>query len=99
MYTFVLFFFFSSRRRHTRCLSDWSSDVCSSDLRAATRRQSCGTIMCSSRRPLVIAAHLFASIEKGGRLSGSREWLSLKKNSPMKLIHKVLLHRLRTASV
>src|SRR5205814_4902534 len=23
---------FSSRRRHTRCLSDWSSDVCSSDL-------------------------------------------------------------------
>src|SRR5947199_5455684 len=29
-------FFFSSRRRHTRCLSDWSSDVCSSDL---NRRQ------------------------------------------------------------
>src|SRR5438045_7774908 len=28
----MLFFFFSSRRRHTRCLSDWSSDVCSSDL-------------------------------------------------------------------
>src|SRR5437899_6235846 len=27
-------FFFSSRRRHTRCLSDWSSDVCSSDLGA-----------------------------------------------------------------
>src|SRR5215831_4078228 len=26
------FFFFSSSRRHTRCLSDWSSDVCSSDL-------------------------------------------------------------------
>src|ERR1035438_1004019 len=25
-------FFFSSRRRHTRCLSDWSSDVCSSVL-------------------------------------------------------------------
>src|SRR5205814_4396775 len=24
--------FFSSSRRHTRCLSDWSSDVCSSDL-------------------------------------------------------------------
>src|SRR5204862_1382388 len=27
-----LFFFFSSRRRHTRSLRDWSSDVCSSDL-------------------------------------------------------------------
>src|SRR5687768_18121215 len=25
-------FFFSSRRRHTRCSHDWSSDVCSSDL-------------------------------------------------------------------
>src|SRR3989442_8704540 len=28
-----VFFFFSSRRRHTRCGRDWSSDVCSSDLR------------------------------------------------------------------
>src|SRR5262245_18585895 len=27
----LMLFFFSSRRRHTRCLSDWSSDVCSSD--------------------------------------------------------------------
>src|SRR2546429_8681057 len=27
-----LIFFFSSRRRHTRCSRDWSSDVCSSDL-------------------------------------------------------------------
>src|SRR5256885_3473028 len=27
-----LFFFFSSRRRHTRLQGDWSSDVCSSDL-------------------------------------------------------------------
>src|SRR5205814_5929353 len=26
---------FSSRRRHTSCLSDWSSDVCSSDLLVA----------------------------------------------------------------
>ena len=26
------FFFFSSRRRHTRLVRDWSSDVCSSDL-------------------------------------------------------------------
>src|SRR5207249_8850369 len=37
------FFFFSSRRRHTRSKRDWSSDVCSSDLfkgRASRRRQS-----------------------------------------------------------
>src|SRR5256884_55290 len=30
-------FFFSSRRRHTRCSRDWSSDVCSSDLLRAGR--------------------------------------------------------------
>src|SRR6266480_3167918 len=29
---FLCFFFFSSRRRHTRLTCDWSSDVCSSDL-------------------------------------------------------------------
>src|SRR5690349_22879780 len=29
-----ILFFFSSRRRHTRSLRDWSSDVCSSDLRS-----------------------------------------------------------------
>src|SRR5207248_3383323 len=28
----VVFFFFSSRRRHTRSYGDWSSDMCSSDL-------------------------------------------------------------------
>src|SRR6267154_2090984 len=32
----VVFFFFSSRRRHTRWTGDWSSDVCSSDLGLAT---------------------------------------------------------------
>src|SRR5699024_12805900 len=32
---FCFFFFFSSRRRHTRSKRDWSSDVCSSDLRLA----------------------------------------------------------------
>src|SRR3712207_8870907 len=32
----VGFFFFSSRRRHTRYWRDWSSDVCSSDLEVPT---------------------------------------------------------------
>src|SRR3712207_6858074 len=30
----MIYFFFSSRRRHTRYWRDWSSDVCSSDLNA-----------------------------------------------------------------
>src|SRR5690349_23921427 len=35
LYVVLFLFFFSSRRRHTRSLRDWSSDVCSSDLQAA----------------------------------------------------------------
>src|SRR3712207_7188432 len=44
----MIFFFFSSRRRHTRYWRDWSSDVCSSDLiRPKTRR----TTSSRSRQP------------------------------------------------
>src|SRR2546429_7702790 len=35
----LVIFFFSSRRRHTRCSRDWSSDVCSSDLMAPLKVQ------------------------------------------------------------
>src|SRR5207245_7545291 len=35
LYFCLLCFFFSSRRRHTRCYRDWSSDVCSSDLNSS----------------------------------------------------------------
>src|SRR5262245_62611343 len=38
-------FFFSSRRRHTRCLSDCSSDVCSSDLQRRPERQPAGGML------------------------------------------------------
>src|SRR6266496_5635898 len=41
----MIFFFFSSRRRHTRSLRDWSSDVCSSDL--PRRRRRCRDKQCS----------------------------------------------------
>src|SRR3712207_7054582 len=37
VYVFISFFFFSSRRRHTRYWRDWSSDVCSSDLLQSER--------------------------------------------------------------
>src|SRR2546429_8360471 len=45
VYSFM-FFFFSSRRRHTRCSRDWSSDVCSSDLVSADPV----TIACRGRK-------------------------------------------------
>src|SRR5437867_5188696 len=47
----LVFFFFSSRRRHTRSYGDWSSDVCSSDLmllhdaRRETRLDGAGDIV------------------------------------------------------
>src|SRR5438093_852140 len=42
-------FFFSSRRRHTRLVSDWSSDVCSSDLvEGAEVRQDVGNSPCTT---------------------------------------------------
>src|SRR2546422_3323155 len=41
----MCFFFFSSRRRHTRCSRDWSSDVCSSDLSERTTHE--GAVPCN----------------------------------------------------
>src|SRR5882762_10979183 len=38
------FFFFSSRRRHTRFKCDWSSDVCSSDLHLVISRHNEGGV-------------------------------------------------------
>src|SRR5690606_7372975 len=38
------FFFFSSRRRHTRFSRDWSSDVCSSDLLTQKRWRDCNAM-------------------------------------------------------
>src|SRR6266480_6042807 len=40
-----VFFFFSSRRRHTRLTCDWSSDVCSSDLRLLVRAVPVGGVV------------------------------------------------------
>src|SRR5687768_17634109 len=53
----LVFFFFSSRRRHTRCSRDWSSDVCSSDLGTEGKRE---------MSPAEIAQKLAAEIAKTG---------------------------------
>src|SRR5690242_195981 len=52
LFFFFFFFFFSSRRRHTRLTCDWSSDVCSSDLRrkSPSRDQGAGASDCSRAR-------------------------------------------------
>src|SRR5699024_10229021 len=55
---FVLYFFFSSRRRHTISKRDWSSDVCSSDL-IDMRRQLLPIV------PLAIIAVVFFQVYSG----------------------------------
>src|SRR5690625_3840523 len=48
---YIFCFFFSSRRRHTRWPRDWSSDVCSSDLKIIIELKSAGkTILFSTHR-------------------------------------------------
>src|SRR3989475_2488701 len=49
---FVVFFFFSSRRRHTRFDCDWSSDVCSSDLAPPQVESRTGAGTDVKRRPV-----------------------------------------------
>src|SRR5690606_40302390 len=57
-----LFFFFSSRRRHTRFSRDWSSDVCSSDLSPRQlgpwirRQYGCAAFSISRRKSLLTPA-------------------------------------------
>src|SRR5207245_8336867 len=49
-------FFFSSRRRHTRCYRDWSSDVCSSDLGSIDVGKDADVVVWSAH-PLSVYAH------------------------------------------
>src|SRR2546421_1512085 len=55
-----LFFFFSSRRRHTRSDRDWSSDVCSSDL-----FEDCWTCSVAINNLVTLAAHTACGFQIG----------------------------------
>src|SRR5260370_5455772 len=63
---FVHFFFFSSRRRHTRFKCDWSSDVCSSDLIYTLSLQTNFAVAknCGARRALVACSNANANLIK-----------------------------------
>src|SRR2546430_17690669 len=83
-------FVFSSRRRHTRFDCDWSSDVCSSDLRPALPAASFDVVLCTeviehvveSRAALAGMRRLLRQIGRGagrGRGENSVGAVSLKK--------------------
>src|SRR5690606_16853619 len=59
------FFFFSSRRRHTRFSRDWSSDVCSSDLLHAQERFDLGPALLSTLPVVQLAIYVLLQIPSG----------------------------------
>src|ERR1019366_2053677 len=86
-------FFFSSRRRHTILVSDWSSDVCSSDLPTAfyeaptigphctsTGRKSRGS---GTLGQLRLANQLSKPFDDGQRKSGGPVWMALQKDQAL----------------
>src|SRR3989454_4315535 len=64
-----VFFFFSSRRRHTRLQGDWSSDVCSSDLdeypRAGTTLESVAKLKPAFKKDGTVTAASSSGINDG----------------------------------
>src|SRR2546430_11575830 len=77
----ALFFFFSSRRRHTRFDCDWSSDVCSSDLVVTS-----GMIEADADVEVLDKDVYIATVSEGGkldmemRLKRGRGYVSADKN-------------------
>src|SRR3990172_10816043 len=70
------FFFFSSRRRHTSCSRDWSSDVCSSDLAFAL-----AYARFPGQRPVVTVVHSLQAIP--AVVVGLAVYLMLTRNGPL----------------
>src|SRR5438445_10758065 len=84
MYAFVaLFFFFSSRRRHTRYWRDWSSDVCSSDLgasmAAATAVMAAGALALIGWMDMRTTTKSRSEERRVGKECRSRGWLYHEK--------------------
>src|SRR5690606_1467162 len=65
-----VYFFFSSRRRHTRFSRDWSSDVCSSDL-APHPNCTCGFYALPSKRDLMMTYTIMGNAIALVQLSGT----------------------------
>src|SRR5262245_63047985 len=79
-FTYEFFFFFSSRRRHTRCLSDWSSDVCSSDLELPVRGGDLDAELVGDLH------HVLAAAPQGGRRALERVATIEQQRAPAPLL-------------
>src|SRR2546429_4782150 len=88
----VDFFFFSSRRRHTRCSRDWSSDVCSSDLGIENAFRAWLGFRCGCGHELsLLLLKVDASAGKDARLLGdvvaNRQFRSVVAQDPLMLAY------------
>src|SRR5256885_3839910 len=109
-----VFFFFSSRRRHTRLQGDWSSDVCSSDLQRSCSKSCFGLrppksrgpiafVSCSSaigpkRRTRMVTRLPRRRRRRGGRSRRSEEHTS-ELQSPCNLVCRLLLEKKNTTHI
>src|SRR2546422_1940422 len=106
LYINTMFFFFSSRRRHTRCSRDWSSDVCSSDLgrvgRAAHGHGARGGApdRASDRVPAALREHpRRAARPQGRRVSCRSEEHTSELQSRLHLVCRLLLEKKKTSTI
>src|SRR5690606_39425183 len=83
----VFFFFFSSRRRHTRFSRDWSSDVCSSDLRRGNKsdRILLGAIFVLSAIGLMM---IYSATRSSGTFSMERQMIFVAARSEERRVGK-----------
>src|SRR2546426_5341705 len=90
----VIFFFFSSRRRHTRLQGDWSSDVCSSDLVSLKCSGSVGSSPADHSRkvPRSSSRSIRSSTEMGKWYSHFGQTLALLSTSLRYTIARQWLH-------
>src|SRR5256886_11841186 len=109
---YCCFFFFSSRRRHTRFDCDWSSDVCSSDLRVMIHQPMGGfqgqasdveihakeILYLRSRLNEIMAKHTGQSVDKISRDTDRDNFLSADEAVKFGIVDKVLTSRAETAA-
>src|SRR5690349_22258332 len=87
----MISFFFSSRRRHTRSLRDWSSDVCSSDLAERMARvlgREDLTAEITGRYRMGDIRHCFADIDRARTELGYQPRIGLEERSEERRVGK-----------
>src|SRR2546426_3013625 len=94
-----MFFFFSSRRRHTRLQGDWSSDVCSSDLKNPDWQLPGSDLQrdiieaCGSGNAAFVPATELASGLMGDAIATRSEEHTSELQSPCNLVCRLLLEK------